>query len=61
MERPNNWHRRQAMIFASQLPEATHDAKMIVQAMGELLDTFMIADAPKAVERPANVLTFPAG
>ena len=49
------------MILASQLPEATHDAKMVLQAIRELLDTFMIDDEPKAVERPVNVLTFPAG
>jgi hypothetical protein len=61
MERPNNWHRRQAMMLASQLPEDVTDAKLIVEAVRELLDTFMLEDAPKAVQRATNVLPFAAG
>lgn len=61
MERPNNWHRRQALMLASQLPEDVTDARLIIEAVRELLDTFMVEEAPKAVERPTNVLPFPAG
>jgi hypothetical protein len=48
-------------MLASQLPEDTVDAKLIVQAVRELLDTFMIEEPPKAVERVKNVLPFAAG
>jgi hypothetical protein len=61
MEKPNNWHRRQAMMLATQLPENTADARLIVQAVRELLDTFLLDEQPKAVERPTNVLPFAAG
>jgi hypothetical protein len=61
MEQPNNWHRRQAMLIASQLPEDTVDAKMIVQAVTELVETFLLEEPPKAVERATNVLPFTAG
>jgi hypothetical protein len=60
MERPNNWHRRQALMLASQLPEDVDAARLVVEAIRELLDTFLVEERPK-VERPANVLTFPAG
>ena len=61
MERPSNWHRRQALMLASQLPEDVTDAKLIVEAVRELLETFMIEDPPNAVERASNVLPFSAG
>ena len=47
------------MMLASQLPEDVTDAKLIVEAVRELLDTFMLEEAPKA--RATNVLPFAAG
>jgi hypothetical protein len=61
MEQPNNWHRRQAMMLASQLPEDIREAKLVVQAVRELLDTFMLEEPSKAVDRAKNVLPFTAG
>lgn len=61
MEQPKNWHRRQAMMLASQLPEDVTDAKLIVEAVRQLLDTFMAQELPRAVERVKNVLPFSAG
>ena len=35
------WHRRHAMMLASQLPDNTADARLIMAAMTELLEHFM--------------------
>lgn len=61
MGMPQGWHRRQAMLLASQLPEDQGDAQLIMQAVRELLDTFM--DHPEQVPalRPKNVLPFISG
>jgi hypothetical protein len=48
-------------MLASQLPEDVSEAKLVIAAVRELLDTFMIEEPPKAVERTTNVLPFTAG
>ena len=48
-------------MLASQLPEDIHDARMVMQAMTELLDTFLDKDDESPVPRPSNVLPFAAG
>jgi len=61
MGMPLLWHRRHALLIASQLPENQEDARLVIQAITELLDTFM---APVPGEEPArsnNVLPFVAG
>lgn len=61
MGMPLSWHRRHAMMLASQLPENPADAELVMEAMVELLHTFM-AKAPLAdPERPHNVLPFATG
>lgn len=57
---PQAWHRRHAMALASQLPDNHDDAVQVVQAILELLDTFMIPDTDEPV-KPANVLPFATG
>lgn len=57
MGMPQSWHRRQALMLASQLPENLADAHLIMQAVTELLDTFM-AKATHSDARPSNVLPF---
>jgi hypothetical protein len=53
------WHRRQALMLASQLPENSADARLIIQAVTELLDTFMSDTADTAdTDRPSNVVPF---
>jgi hypothetical protein len=49
------------MMLASQLPEDIREAKLVVQAVRELLDTFMLEEPSKAVDRAKNVLPFTAG
>jgi len=61
MEGLKIWHRRQALILASQLPEDVTDAKLIVAAVKELLDTFMVEQSEKPIDRPNNVLPFASG
>lgn len=48
-------------MLASQLPEDVAEAKLVVEAVRELLETFMV-DAPASpIERASNVLPFSAG
>lgn len=60
MEMPLNWHRRQAIVLASQLPDDPTDAILVLQALTELVDTFLVAGG--GVERvaglAANILPF---
>jgi hypothetical protein len=50
------WHRRHALMLASQLPENSADARLVIQAVTELLDTFMTDTAD--TDRPSNVVPF---
>jgi hypothetical protein len=59
MGMPQNWHRRQAMLLASQLPENTADALLVLQAAQELVETFLNKSGPDGVIKAAtNVLPF---
>jgi hypothetical protein len=60
MGMPQIWHRRQAMVLAGQLPENPADALLVLEAMHELVETFLsVPDAAPA--KPAtNVLPFSA-
>ena len=61
MEVPKIWHKRQALMLASQLPEDIGDARLVIEAVRELLDTFMVEEGSKANGRPSNVLPFASG
>lgn len=57
---PLSWHRRHALMLASQLPENTADAELVLEAMQELVHMFL-ARAPKSdKDRANNVLSFAA-
>jgi hypothetical protein len=45
------WHRRQAVVLASQLPDSIEDARIVVRLTQELLEGFL---APP--EQPARLL-----
>lgn len=61
MGMPQNWHRRQAMVLAGQLPENHQDAALVLQAVHELLDTFLCKHEDKdAAKTASNVLPFGA-
>jgi len=61
MGMPLQWHRRQAIVLASQLPDNTADALMVVEALKELVDGFLAANetsAERAATLGSNVLPF---
>lgn len=59
MGMPQNWHRRQAMVLAGQLPENHTDALLVIQAVRELVETFLCkSEEPRS--GPSNVLPFGA-
>ena len=47
-----NWHRRHAVMLASQLPEETEDAMAVLECTRELLANFLQAGAPEPVKAP---------
>jgi hypothetical protein len=49
------WHRRQAFMLASQLPDGPADALAILECVRELIVTFMQSDAPEPAK--ATVIT----
>lgn len=61
MGMPMMWHRRHALLLASQLPENHADADLVLQALRELLETFLSEAAEREPERPSNVLPFASG
>ena len=58
MGTPLGWHRRQALVLASQLPDNQADALMVLQAARELVEKFLL-DAPDEQRAlAANILPF---
>ena len=52
-----NWHRRQAIVLASQLPEKTEDALAVLRLATELVTGFLAetgADAEAGAGRPCS-------
>ncbi len=47
-------------MLASQLPENPADAKLVIEAVTELLETFLAAPAADEPKKPSNVLPFAA-
>lgn len=55
---PLQWHKRHAITLAGQLPDGIDDALIVIEAMKELVEQFLMA-TPEAPEgRPPNVLQF---
>jgi hypothetical protein len=54
---PLAWHRRHALLIASQLPENACDARLVVQAVAELLKFLEQAPEPE-VEFKSNIVSF---
>lgn len=55
---PLQWHRRHAITLAGQLPDKIEDALIVIEAMRDLVERFLIPDPQGADERPANILQF---
>jgi hypothetical protein len=50
-----HWHRRQAVMLASQLPESMADSMAILECVKELVETFLQSDAPEPTK--ATIIT----
>jgi hypothetical protein len=57
MGMPLQWHRRHAIMLAGQLPENTADALIVIEAMNELVRSYLMA-VPDTAPLAANVLPF---
>lgn len=55
---PQTWHLKQAMSLAGQLPDNHEDARIILEQMGVLLDTYLSKSEQSEPLRASNVLTF---
>ena len=58
MGSPLLWHRRHAILLAGQLPENTEDAKLVLEAIQELMDNFLVVADRKATPPPKKVIPF---
>jgi hypothetical protein len=59
MGMPLQWHRRHAIALAGQLPDNTADALLVIEALKELVDTFLSVEDEEP-RQAANVLPFGA-
>jgi hypothetical protein len=50
------WHRRQAVMLASQLPEGPHDALAVLDCVREIVVTFLHVDRPAPAKAPVVTL-----
>lgn len=58
MGTPLAWHYRHAMHLAGQLPENPADARLVMQAVTELVDLVRTKVADQEPDKPSNVLPF---
>ena len=58
MGTPLGWHRRQALVLASQLPDKQSDALLVLQAAAELVEKFLPDSSEEQGPLAANVLPF---
>jgi hypothetical protein len=58
MGTPLGWHRRQALVLASQLPDNQADALLVLQAARELVEKFLLETPEESGQLAANVLPF---
>jgi hypothetical protein len=62
MKQMEHWHRRHAMAIAGQLPEHSTDALLVIEAMRQIVETFLTpAEATSADTLAANVVAFRGG
>lgn len=58
MGMPLQWHRRQAITLASQLPENQSDALLVIAALKELVETFLDDKGDQPERLAVNVIPF---
>lgn len=57
--KPENWHRRHAVMLASQLPEEAADALTVLRLATELVTGFLTG--PEPTQKPAPVVVLIGG
>jgi hypothetical protein len=55
---PQTWHLKQAMSLAGQLPDNQEDARIILEQMSVLLETYLSQSGPSEPLRASNILPF---
>ena len=58
MGMPLLWQRRQAIVLASQLPDNLDDALMVLQALNELVEDYLVANKTAQDGLGTNILPF---
>jgi hypothetical protein len=53
------WHRRQAVMLASQSPEGPDDALAVLDCVREIVVTFLHVDTPEPAKAPVVTLVRP--
>jgi hypothetical protein len=52
MMKIEQWHRRQAIVLAGQLPDGPDDALAVLECVREIVVTFLHVDMPEPVKAP---------
>lgn len=55
------WHRRHALLIASQLPDDPQEARLVMEALGEIFERFLVHGLDETPEKNNNVLPFASG
>lgn len=58
MGMPLSWHRRHALTLAGQLPENIEDARLVLEAISELVEDFLSKGEVPEPLRAKNVVPF---
>jgi hypothetical protein len=56
-----NWYRRHALTVASRLPDNAIDALLVIEAAGEIVETFLVPVDAIADSLAVNVVAFRQG
>lgn len=55
------WHRRHALLIASQLPDDPQEARLVMEALSEVFEQFLAQGLDELSEKIGNVLPFASG
>lgn len=55
---PLAWHLKTAMVLAGQLPDNPDDARLVLQAVQDLLENYLSKTVPSEEARASNILPF---
>jgi hypothetical protein len=55
-----NWHRRQALCLASQLPDTASDANAVIRELQNLVDTWLHVAEPAPASKVVSLVRDPS-